>query len=160
MRAHIRIACVLAPVVVLGGCGSSGLSAQAHDGLAPLVAQVRAAAEASDVSGAQQAIAALVSAVGSDEKSGEISHGRAKQILAAAFQVDGDLPLVSTTTTSTSTTSTSTSTSTTSTSTTTTTMPGPGNGPGNGPGSGPGNGPGNGPGGPKHHHHGDGGDGG
>lgn len=101
------IAFGFALALALGGCGSDGgISAAAQARLAPLVRQVRDAAESHDTNRAQRSLTELQRAVASFEKTNEISEARATQILAAAARVQGTLGLVATTTTTTTTTTT------------------------------------------------------
>jgi hypothetical protein len=93
----------------LAGCGGSGsgnLSAAMQAKLAPLVENVRRAAESSDPQAAGRALAALQQAVTSSERAHDISPARAAGILTAATDVQQRLALVSSTTTSTTTTTT------------------------------------------------------
>jgi hypothetical protein len=109
VRVHTRRAAVaLALVLALGGCGTSddGISAAARSRLAPLVRQIRRAAESRDRAGAQHALAALQGAVAASEQDGEISSAKAAQILAAAERVQHQLGLLPAPTTTTTTTTT------------------------------------------------------
>ena len=103
------LAFAFALTLALGGCGGtsdSGLSAAARAELAPLVAQVRHAAESHDLGGTERALTALQRAVASYRDDGEIGSARATQILAAAARVRNNLALVPTTVAATTTTTT------------------------------------------------------
>jgi hypothetical protein len=100
---------VVAAAIVLAGCGSdAGLSSSARARLAPLVEQVRHAAESRDVAGTLKALAAVQDAVAADKLKGDISGAKAAQILSDVSGVSGHLDLVSSTTIATTTTPSST----------------------------------------------------
>jgi hypothetical protein len=86
---------------VLGGCGGGGddISTSARDRLAPLVSQVRSAAEGSDPYGTALALADVRSAVKQLRAEGAIGDLRAQEILAATAGVERQIALVPTTTT-------------------------------------------------------------
>lgn len=91
----------------LGGCGGGNgdeISSAARDQLAPLVANVRRAAEAFDPDGAARSLADVSRAVEQLRARGAIGDARAQEILGAAARVKSQLALAPTTTTTTTTT--------------------------------------------------------
>jgi len=103
-----RSRAITAAVVVIlaaASCGSSGaMSDTARQKLDALVGQVRAAAVARDRPEAKHALGSLRHWVHQFQQDGQISSGRATEILAAAATVEAHLAPYATTTTTTTTT--------------------------------------------------------
>ena len=103
-----RARAITAAVVVIlaaASCGSSGaMSDTARQKLDALVGQVRAAAVARDRPEAKHALGSLRHWVHQFQQDGQISSGRATDILAAAATVEAHLSPYATTTTTTTTT--------------------------------------------------------
>jgi len=103
-----RARAITAAVVVIlaaASCGSSGaMSDTARQKLDALVGQVRAAAVARDRPEAKHALGSLRHWVHQFQQDGQISSGRATDILAAAATVEAHLAPYATTTTTTTTT--------------------------------------------------------
>jgi len=95
-------------VLGLMACGARtpAISQTASTSLLAEVARIEAAAANHDQAGAHAQLVTLRNQVLSYEASGQISRGRATQILQTADLIDADLTLIPTTTTSTSTTTT------------------------------------------------------
>ena len=103
-RARAMTAAV-AVILAAASCGSSGaMSDTARQKLNALVGQVRAAAVARDRPQAKHALGSLRHWVHQFQQDGEISSGRATDILAAAATVEAHLAPYATTTTTTTTT--------------------------------------------------------
>ena len=100
LRTHQRAAMAMAPVLLLVfgflACGweEKGLSDQAAADLQAGVARVRAKAGAGDRAGAAGELAAVRAAVDRYRGQGQISDGRAADVLAAAGEVETRLALV------------------------------------------------------------------
>jgi hypothetical protein len=109
MRRTLAVATLTTALALgaLSGCGGGGeddISTGARDQLAPLVSQVRSAAEGSDPYGAALALADVRKAVKQLRADGAVGDLRAEAILAAAAGVERQIALVPTTTTTTTTT--------------------------------------------------------
>jgi hypothetical protein len=102
-RVVAAVVAVCAIVVLVTGCGGGDVkvSAAARAGLAPLVEQVRHAAESRDPRAARLALTAVRQAVAADAKQGDISAAGAAEILAAVAGVEDRLSLAVPTTTTT-----------------------------------------------------------
>lgn len=102
MRRRVATTClaILLGSFVIGACGAddAGLSEQASTQLSQQVAALRSAASAGDGEGARAQVADLTDTVNRLVGEGQLSEGRAEEILAAAAGVDQDLALVTATT--------------------------------------------------------------
>jgi len=99
------VTAAVAVILVAASCGSSGrMSGTARQKLDALVGQVRAAAVARDRPQAKHALGSLRHWVHQYQQDGQISSGRATDILAAAAAVEAHLAPYATTTTTTTTT--------------------------------------------------------
>lgn len=86
------VICLAAVVLALSACGGDpGLSTAVAGELQDEVGAVRSAAEEGDADGAQAALEELRAAVDRGVQAGEIDAERARQILAAAADVEGRL---------------------------------------------------------------------
>jgi hypothetical protein len=105
VRRALSTTLLIALAVAAGACGGkhNGLSDAAQRQLNAMVGQVRAAADAREVAGADRVLAELRRAVHSYQQNGDLSSARASEILDAATLVQARLALVTTTTTTTTT---------------------------------------------------------
>jgi hypothetical protein len=101
-----RLAAAAVAVGCLAACGggSPSVSDRAASELGARVTAVRAAAGAHDAEQATRALAALRTSVAQLRRAGDVSPGRAAEILAAATAVQDQLVSITTTTTTTTTT--------------------------------------------------------
>jgi hypothetical protein len=97
------VPCVVAVVVVACGGADTALTPHARQTLAPLVRDVRAAAESYQPAAMEQALAELRRSVSELSAADELSEGRAEQIRASAAVLEARITLVPTTTTTTTT---------------------------------------------------------
>jgi hypothetical protein len=109
VRTRRLAATAVAFALLAQGCGThTGIDRQASDELTTAVAQVRAAARAHDVAGAQAGLDDVRRMVASLRDHRDLSDATAGRILVATDEVAADLRLIPTTTTSTSSTTTTT----------------------------------------------------